>query len=192
MKDIKLKVNEIFYSIQGEGANTGMPAVFIRLSGCNLKCPFCDTHHKTFTGMSIKEIRNKIEEYNCKNIVWTGGEPTLQLTSRIVSKFKDYYQCIETNGTNEVPYDIDYVACSPKKDLEELEDIIGYVDEIRLPVKKGDIIPNIAYLPKVRNENYYLSPIDISQENIDYCLKLIKENPKWKLSVQMHKLLKIQ
>ena len=190
MKKIKLKVNEIFYSIQGEGANVGMPAIFIRLSGCNLHCDFCDTQHGRFIEMSVEQILQKIKEYDCKNIIWTGGEPTLQLTDEILIYFADYYNCIETNGTNNIPKRINYIAVSPKVDTDILEENFISVEEIRLPVRKGDIIPNIAYLPEANH--YFLSPIDVSQENIDYCLKLIKENPKWKLSAQLHKILKIQ
>ena len=190
MKEISLKVNELFYSVQGEGANLGMPAVFIRLADCNLKCPFCDTNHETFVEMSLSTIKMEVKKYNCPNIIWTGGEPTLQLTDEIVSLFKNYYQCIETNGTRKVPAGINYIACSAKAPIELLNENFATIDEIRLPIKKGDKLPDIAQLPKAAH--YYLSPIDVSRENLDYCLQLLTENPLWRLSVQLHKLLGIK
>ena len=75
-----MKINEIFYSLQGEGKWTGLPNVFIRTSGCNLRCSFCDTKYAYYDGkeMSIKEILNQIVKYNCQYICLTGGEPLLQ------------------------------------------------------------------------------------------------------------------
>ena len=190
MKEISLKVNELFYSVQGEGANAGMPAVFIRLAGCNLNCSFCDTQHEAFTEMTVAAIKTEVEKYRCPNIIWTGGEPTLQLTAEIVRCFSDYYQCIETNGTREVPSGIDYIACSAKAPTELLNENFERLDEIRCPIQKGDILPDMRLLPKA--ERYYLSPIDVSAENVRYCLQLIAENPTWRLSVQLHKLLGVR
>ena len=192
----KIKVNEIFYSIQGEGARAGEAFIFIRLSGCNFSCDFCDTDFADGKMMSIAEISEEIQKYNCKNILWTGGEPTLQLTSEITAFFKKYgyFQAIETNGTGYVPLWIDYTSCSPKKELKRVKGFVPEVDELRFPMQKGDLLPDISVLPKAKY--YFLSPIfnkqSIVQENVDYCVKLIKENPQWKLSIQMHKLLNIQ
>ena len=75
----KYKVNEIFYSIQGEGRHAGRAAIFVRFSGCNLKCPFCDTDFKKYDEMGAIDILNKIQllSPDCKFVVFTGGEPTL-------------------------------------------------------------------------------------------------------------------
>jgi len=194
----KLKVVEIFYSLQGEGANTGMPAIFIRLSGCNLNCWFCDTKWEKNIEMSIHEIMDNITQYPCKNIIWTGGEPTLQLNDEILSEFSGYFNCIETNGTNPVPSAIDYISCSPKVPPLKLMKNFEFVDEIRYPLGKGEILPPIETLPKAKN--YFVSPLFVgtenermekSQENIDYCVEYIKQNPGWKLSIQLHKLINI-
>jgi len=192
-----MKVAEIFYSLQGEGANMGKPAIFIRLAGCNKDCWFCDTNWKNGIEMSIEEILQKIEKYPAKMIIWTGGEPTLQLSNEILHHFTHYYNCIETNGTNPVPSKIDYIACSPKVDVEVLHKNFDFVNEFRFPYYKEieNTLPKIADLPKA--DNYFLSPIlfgnDIfakkNRENVISSIDFIKKNPQWRLSVQTHKLL---
>lgn len=188
---MKIKINDIFYSVQGEGARAGTPNIFIRLSGCNLTCYFCDTNHSFIKEELTKEaLALKLKKYPCKNIIWTGGEPTLQLNEEIAYYFKKlgYYQAIETNGINEVAQSIDYISCSPKtKDI-----VLKYANEIRLCIKAGDIIPDINNL--IKAENYYLSPMtDVYlqqhiKENINYCINhiLLIEN-KYILSTQQHK-----
>ena len=192
---MKLIVNEIFYSLQGEGGRVGKPSIFIRLSKCNLRCSFCDTEFDSGEEMTLDEILNEIAEFGCKWIVWTGGEPTLQLTDEMVYFFKErgFLQAIETNGTRKVPEGIDYITCSPKQHFEKVRDLIPHAHEFRFPIQKGDLLPDLSVLPIA--ENYYLSPIfdadQANNENIDYCVQLIKENPKWSLSIQLHKLIQI-
>jgi 7-carboxy-7-deazaguanine synthase len=99
-----MKINEIFYSIQGEGKWTGLPNIFVRTSGCNLRCSFCDTKYAYKDGkeMSINEILNQISKYNCKYICITGGEPLLQNeTIDIIDALlkRNYKICLETNGS---------------------------------------------------------------------------------------------
>ncbi len=194
----KIKIVEIFKSIQGEGANTGMEAVFVRLANCNLECWFCDTKFDKYIEYSINELKKEIEKFNCKVIIWTGGEPTLQLTSEILSNFKEYFNCIETNGTNRVPKEIDYIACSPKVNEKTLlKNFPRGVNELRYPI--SDKIPKITDLP--RADFYFLSPLfvgkekerlQLDQENIIKCINYTMNNKTWKLSIQIHKLLKIQ
>jgi organic radical activating enzyme len=193
---MSLIVNEIFYSLQGEGDRAGEASVFIRLTKCNLACDFCDTDFVSGKAMSVSEILSEIHLFACRWIIWTGGEPTLQLTDEIIAFFKEngYLQAIETNGTRKVPIGIDYIACSPKRDFEAVKNFIPEVDELRFPIKKGDLLPDISILPKAKK--YLLSPVfdgqNIVHENVDYCVELIKENPRWALSLQMHKLIDIR
>lgn len=193
---MNLLVNEIFYSLQGEGGRTGEASIFIRLSKCNLACTFCDTDFSCGKKMSLDEILDEIGQFGCKWIIWTGGEPTLQLTDEIVRFFKDhgYLQAIETNGTRKVPKGIDYITCSPKQNFEKIKELIPEVDELRFPIRKDDPLPDISILPKTNR--YLLSPIfdgsSVIQENVDYCISLIKENPVWALSLQIHKLIGIR
>ncbi len=117
-----MKVNEIFYSLQGEGYYTGHPAVFLRLSGCNLSCPFCDTKHQTYTEMTDDQIVKHISQYPARHIVITGGEPGLQLTSAFIHLLHahNWYVQVETNGITPIPDNADWITCSPKTPLTHL------------------------------------------------------------------------
>lgn len=196
-------IKEIFTSLQGEGANTGMLATFVRFSGCNLDCDFCDTDFSLGEKYTLDQLTEVLRKEGTKTLIWTGGEPTLQLTEDTVSHFKKlgYRQCIETNGTKRPPMGLNYISCSPKvglpvlwKNLEGIE-----VGEFRYPVSRNLEIPSIDDLPPARH--YFLSPIFdggegsgkalFSQENLSLCLDLIRKDPRWRLSVQMHKFLRI-
>lgn len=193
---MKLIVNEIFYSLQGEGGRAGEASIFIRLTKCNLACSFCDTDFAEGDEMELEEILTIIRAYSCKWIIWTGGEPTIQLKDKHLLFFREhgYKQAIETNGTRRVPSLIDYITCSPKQDYESIKARIPRVDEIRMPIKVGDPMPDITIFPKA--DNYFLSPIfdadKINIENVNYCVELIKEHPQWRLSLQIHKLIHIE
>ncbi|MDR0829321.1 MAG: 7-carboxy-7-deazaguanine synthase QueE [Prevotellaceae bacterium] len=193
-----MNVVEIFYSLQGEGANMGKAAVFIRLAGCNFNCDFCDTEWKNGVEMTIEEILHEVKKYPSKMLIWTGGEPTLQLNDEILASFSDFYNCIETNGSKLVPKKIDYISCSPKVSPQTLRKNFDFVDELRFPVKKNDALPEISELPNAKN--YFVSPIFYENnfendkknaENINFCINFVKSHPKWQLSFQSHKFLKI-
>jgi len=189
---MNLKVKEIFYSLQGEGGRQGAASIFIRLSGCNLKCDFCDTDFSGGEDMSVEQILSFIRNYSCKWVVWTGGEPTLQLTDECLLFFKQagYRQAIESNGCFRLSSLLDYTVVSPKGDAGYALKINPRVDEVRLPIRKNDDITPIETLPEA--DYYFLSPIftdnpSETKENIDYCVAQIKKNPAWRLSLQMHK-----
>lgn len=194
---MNLSVKEIFYSLQGEGGRQGEASVFIRLTGCNLACSFCDTDFNGGTIMSVNQILLHINRYPCRRIIWTGGEPMLQLNDEIVSFFKSngYFQAIESNGHYPLPGLLDYTVVSPKGNIGYARTINPKVNEIRLPVRIGDNLPELALLPEA--DSYFLSPVftgekSSTQENIDYCVSQIKQNNRWRLSVQMHKLIGIE
>lgn len=183
-----MKVNEIFYSLQGEGARTGEPSIFIRLADCNLICNFCDTEFKSFKEMSLEEIKTECKKYNSKWIIWTGGEPSLQLTQDIVEYFKEWKQAIETNGSNKIPDNLDWICVSPKVAEHVLKRNFTKVNELKYVIHKDKNIP----LPLVESDNYFLSPMSdgdkINKENLNHCIKLCLENPRWKLTLQNHKI----
>jgi len=202
--EISLNVVEIFQSIQGEGANVGRSAIFIRLSGCNKACWYCDTDWSKGDSMSVSQILDEVKKYSKSNeypnnlIIWTGGEPTLQLTNEVLDYFSEYYNCIETNGTNPVPSKIQYISCSPKVSPEILKVNFERVNELRYPISVGDLLPDISELPEA--DNYFVSPVFLGEEkkrfqqvdeNVKYAIDFVSMNPKWRLSLQLHKLLNI-
>ena len=194
---MRLKVNEIFYSLQGEGGRQGEASVFIRLSGCNLHCNFCDTEFESGEWMESDEILSAIEKFPCKWIIWTGGEPSLQLNDGILLFFKQkgYKQAIESNGHFPFSSLLDYTVCSPKGDPLYAKLKNEKVNEIRIPIRVGEQVPAICDLPEA--EFYFLSPVfeadkEITAANIAFCVEEIKKNPAWRLSLQIHKLIGIE
>ena len=192
-----MKVNEIFYSLQGEGVRAGEPSIFIRLQGCKTKfvCASigvkCDTEFESGKEWSIDELAEYLKRFPCKNIVWTGGEPTDQITEGIIDSFKQrgYYQCIETSGLNPVPYGIDFITLSPKVAEHILErNFPNGVNEIKYIRHKGQEIP----CTKIVAQYYLLSPHSsgfiIDADNLRQCIDLCLKNPPWRLSIQQHKL----
>jgi len=194
---MSLKVKEIFYSLQGEGGRQGEASIFIRLSGCNLKCDYCDTDFSGGEMMELPQILSVIQQFPCRWIIWTGGEPTLQLTDETIVFFKQkgYFQAIESNGHYPLSELLDYTVVSPKGNPDYAKKLNPSVDEIRLPVKKGDAIPDLERLPEAKH--YFLSPVFIddifvTKENINYCVGQVKRMPRWRLSLQIHKLIGIE
>ena len=194
---MNLKVKEIFYSLQGEGGRQGEASIFIRLSGCNLKCNFCDTDFAGGEVMALEQILAMNGQFPRRWIIWTGGEPTLQLTDECLLFFKKagFRQAIESNGHNHLSELLDYTVVSPKGKTDYAKKINSRVDEIRLPVQENDLIPPINSLPEAKY--YFLSPVftenqEETKTNIDYCVKMAKQFPEWRLSLQIHKLIGIE
>ena len=132
MRNTVYHINEIFYSLQGEGFHTGRPAVFVRFAGCNLRCPFCDTDFSHSEPMTAEQIARRVFDYSTHPhtlIVLTGGEPSLQVDNELVDALHAHQQTvtIETNGTRPVPDNIDWVTLSPKA-----------VPEANLPLTQAD------------------------------------------------------
>lgn len=179
------KINEIFYSIQGEGYHTGTPSVFVRFSGCNLKCPFCDTEHSSGREMTDKEIIKEICLYPTSFVVLTGGEPGLQVDREFINalhRVGKFIQ-IETNGTIPLPPNIDWVTCSPKKDSKV---VVINPHEVKV-VYTGQ---NLSAYEAMTAALYYLQPC--SCQNTEEVINYVKEHPKWKLSLQTQKILNVQ
>ena len=179
------KVNEIFYSLQGEGHFTGTPAVFLRFSGCNRCCDFCDTDHAHGNAMSGDEIADTCAAFPSRHLVITGGEPLLQLDSDLLRKLKSkgFYVQIETNGSLPVPPEVDWVTCSPKDTPWNID----RVDELKIVFQNQNVeeIANIFGTPL-----RYLQPC--SGLNTAETVAYILEHPQWRLSLQTHKLIDIQ
>ena len=185
------RVNEIFYSLQGEGFWTGTPIVFVRLSGCNLRCPFCDTDHSAFTEMSADAILSAVRTAGgpCTRICLTGGEPGLQADEALISAFHSagYTVHIETNGTRSLPAGIDWVTLSPK---EGGRVVLDKADELKLVLTSGVDPSAWATFPATW---HFLQPCDLAgRMNTAEVTSYIQAHPLWRLSLQTHKLLGIR
>ena len=183
------RINEIFHSLQGEGYNTGMAAVFVRFAGCNLRCAFCDTEHQSYTQMTAQEIAEAVFAYSADEhtlIVLTGGEPALQADEELLTALHTHRQrvAIETNGTLPLPAGIDWITVSPKQNTKVVQLL---ADEVKV-VYEGQQVEH--WPDDITAKQYYLQPC--SCKNTDEVIAYVKRHPKWRLSLQTHKYIGIQ
>ncbi len=196
------RINEIFCSLQGEGFWTGTPIVFIRMSGCNLVCPFCDTDHRNYLEMSAEDIirRAREEGPGIDRVCLTGGEPSLQADSSLVEALHaaGYRIHIETNGTRPLPEGIDWVTLSPKADVPGLKGngtvVLREADEVKV-VYLGGLSPEYPEDPLQKWAAFparwhFLQPCSCS--NSEETVAYILAHPVWRLSLQTHKYLNIR
>ena len=203
-----MRINETFLSLQGEGYFTGTPAFFLRFSGCNLRCSFCDTQHWSFTEMSEEEIVREACSHEPRHIVITGGEPALQLTQSLACKLHKagFFIQVETNGTLPLPEGIDWVTCSPKDPLPTSPSMgrgLQKIDELKL-LFTGEGADPESTLKSLSLEGaersgvkLYLQPLDTGDETrnrliLRDTIAYILQHPQWSLSLQTHKLLGIK
>lgn len=181
------RVNDIFYSLQGEGRNTGRAAVFVRFAGCNLKCGFCDTDFASYEELSDADILRRISKYPSRFVVLTGGEPSLQVDRPLVEMLhaNGYEIAMETNGTHAVVEGIDWITCSPKG-----HSVLRRCDELKCIFGEDTIAPDDH---GIEADYRYLQPCDVQDPERNAlttrrCLDYILSHPEWRLSLQTHKL----
>ncbi|MCM8758817.1 MAG: 7-carboxy-7-deazaguanine synthase QueE [Candidatus Omnitrophica bacterium] len=201
-----LEISEIFCSIQGEGYRQGIPAIFIRLYGCNLNCKFCDTPQafKKKRLMQEKEIIEKVEflakkKAKISNVIITGGEPYLQDFSLLAELLKKngYFVAVETNGTIWREIDLDWICISPKRDALKLMPS-GYdkrfkkvASEFKYVItKKSDIL----FVDKSIDKPVILQPVNNNLRIASMILMEIKKAgmPNWFIRLQLHKVMKLR
>lgn len=194
-----LQVNEIFYSLQGEGYNTGTASVFVRLSGCNLRCNFCDTSHQQGTPMTLQQIAGQVNRWpDAPLLVLTGGEPSLWLDDDTVAQLKRLTGkriAIETNGTRPLPHGIDWVTFSPKGAYpggDLVPAVLTCCDELKVVYTGQDL----SQYDHIRASHRFLQPCyvddpDQRQRNLTACVQAVLAHPHWRLSLQTHRLLGI-
>jgi len=211
---VTYSVKEVYYTLQGEGANTGRPAVFCRFAGCNLWtgreahrsraiCQFCDTDFVSTNGPGggkfaradalADAVGDKWPEQNRPGkrlVVCTGGEPLLQLDAALIEALhvRGFEVAVETNGTLEAPQTIDWICVSPKAGARL---VIDRGDELKLVFPQPGASPE--QFEGLEFRHFFLQPMDnaLRQLNtraaVQYCLK----HPQWRLSMQAHKYLDI-
>ncbi|TXF98952.1 7-carboxy-7-deazaguanine synthase [Massilia arenae] len=206
-------IKEIFYTLQGEGAHAGRPAVFCRFSGCNLwtgreadrltsVCQFCDTDFVGTDGErggKFKEADLLAAEIDSlwpatypasKYVVFTGGEPLLQLDRPLIDAMhaRGFTIAIETNGTLPVPEGVDWICVSPKMGSTL---VVHKGSEIKVVIPQ--LGQDLASYEGLDFEHFYLQAMDgpLAARNVQLAIETCRANPKWKLSLQTHKLLQI-
>jgi 7-carboxy-7-deazaguanine synthase len=207
-------VKEIFYTLQGEGANAGKPAVFCRFAGCNLwtgreadramaECTFCDTDFVGTDGtlggkyQSADQLADVIAKQwavassGARFVVLTGGEPLLQVDVELIVALHgyDFVVAVETNGTVAAPIGIDWICVSPK---------VGAALELRRGNELKVVVPQeglrLDELVELPFEHHILQPKDglLLRDNTKWAIKQCLQDPRWRLSVQIHKLVGIR
>ncbi|WP_295991751.1 7-carboxy-7-deazaguanine synthase [Rugamonas sp.] len=206
-------IKEIFYTLQGEGAHAGRPAVFCRFSGCNLwtgresdrasaVCQFCDTDFVGTDGdgggkfTTPEALAATIDALwpatyaASKYVVFTGGEPLLQLDPALIAAMHavGFEIAIETNGTLPVPAGVDWICVSPKMGSKL---VVGKGNEIKVVIPQTH--QDLAAYEGLAFDHFFVQPMDgpLAAFNTTLAIETCKRNPKWKLSLQTHKLLQI-
>ncbi len=206
-------VKEMFYSLQGEGAQTGRPAIFCRFAGCNLwsgreqdrskaACNFCDTDFIGTDGegggkfespklLAQAAIALWPADYRDQAyVIFTGGEPLLQLDACLIDAFKSagFEIAIETNGTLPVPAGIDWICVSPKGSSEI---VVTQGHELKLVYRQQDALPE--RFSGLDFQHFFLQPMagPAEQQHLNSCIEYCRSHPRWRLSLQTHKLVGI-
>lgn len=210
-------IKELFYSLQGEGAHAGRAAVFCRFSGCNLwsgreqdrasaQCNFCDTEFvgtdgelgaKYATAEQLADTIDQLWQHHSRNndgakpyVICTGGEPLLQLDHILIEALQQrgFEVAVETNGTLPAPDGLDWICVSPKGSTDI---VLTQGDELKLVHPQPGIDP--AQFTEMKFNHFYLQPLDGPEAaaNLATCLDYCRHNPRWHLSLQMHKLVNI-
>lgn len=200
--DLEYEYNivEIFHSVQGEGAKSGIPHVFVRFGKCNLACEWCDTDFNTYEKMTVEVIVERVLAFKCNNVIYTGGEPLLNdlwPLSRELKKHDIHLSC-ESNGTVKIPEGLlDWVCISPK-DQE--------YPNVSIKQRTGDELKCVyvgqdlgMYEELKQGFDYlFLQPCYIETESVEWNGKnfamtesVVKNNPEWRLSLQTHKWMQI-
>jgi 7-carboxy-7-deazaguanine synthase len=210
---VTYSIKEIFYTLQGEGAHAGRPAVFCRFSGCNLwtgreadrataVCTFCDTDFVGTDGERGGKFRDAetlaaeidslwpASHAPSKYVVFTGGEPLLQLDEALIAAMHahGFTIAIETNGTLPVPPGVDWICVSPKMGSKL---VVEKGNEIKVVIPQAN--QDLAAYEHLDFDNFFVQPMDglLAAQNTRLAIETCRRNPKWKLSLQTHKLLQI-
>jgi len=190
------RVNEIFYSLQGEGMRAGTASLFLRFSGCNQQCTVdthgfdCDTDFADGRSLTLNDIVKELREADahCQWVTLTGGEPALQVDAALIDALHDtgFKLAIETNGSIKLPDGLDWITVSPKVPEHEIKQRAA--NEVKYVLADGQELPQTV----VKADYQLISPAfagsDLDPKALEWCIQLVKKNPTWQLTLQMHKL----
>ena len=185
-----LQINEIFYSIEGEGVRVGQPTTFVRLARCNLRCRFCDTEFDSFTEMDLGEIVEEVERHPAPWVCFTGGEPLGQNIVPLAAQLKEkgYRLHIETNGVVRPDlrlFDlIEHWTVSPKR--HPVVDGFKRITELKYVVGKSFREDRVQ---EDLAEFVYLQPESSEPRYVQKALEILSRHPRWRFSCRIHKVL---
>ena len=191
---------EIFYSIQGEGKHSGMPAVFVRLGGCDVGCVWCDVkeswNEEDHPFLSNQEIIEEVQKHNCKNVIVTGGEPLMYDMTELTSAMhrEGFKIHLETSGVYPVTGEWDWVCFSPKKFQQPHESIFAKADELKpIIFNKSDFAFAEENRKGLSEECYLCLQPEWSKAEkfMPDIIRYVKNHPEWNISLQTHKYLDI-
>ena len=193
---VSYNIVEIFHSVQGEGFRSGIPHVFIRFGRCNLRCEWCATDFDTYQEMSVIDILGEVLKFDCKNVIFTGGEPMLNDLWPLARPLKrrGYHLSVESNGTVEVPEGLlDWICISPKDQMYPKVAIKQRTGDELKCVYVGQPLSIYDEL-KAGFDHLFLQPCYDEHESVEKNGRsfgitegVVKENPAWRLSLQTHK-----
>lgn len=199
-KNVTYPIVETFHSVQGEGYWTGVNAFFIRLAGCDVHCPWCDTKHswnsQRHPQKSTDDLANAAQAVNPAIVIITGGEPLMHDLSPLTTALRDREMQVhlETSGAHPFSGNFDWVTFSPKQFKAPHGSVYDYADELKVVVTNEYDFKwaeqQAALVPKTTL--CYLQPEWNSTPSKDLIFNYILRNPQWRISLQTHKLLKIQ
>jgi 7-carboxy-7-deazaguanine synthase len=195
-----LPVMESFYTLQGEGFHQGKAAYFIRLAGCEVGCVWCDVKESwdkdLYPLQSVEEIVAEAKKYPGKLIVITGGEPTLYNLEKLTKTLQNegFETNIETSGSSPLTGSWDWICLSPKKFKPPLTEILTKANELKIIIfNKSDFAWAEKYAAQVSPscKLYLQTEWEKSEMMTPLIVDYVKENPKWQLSMQIHKYINV-
>ncbi|MFN5347376.1 MAG: 7-carboxy-7-deazaguanine synthase QueE [Bacteroidota bacterium] len=203
MKDLlnkKYPVMEDFYTIQGEGMNTGRSAYFIRLGGCDVECVWCDVKESWDANkhplLTVSDLLQKVKESQTKLVVITGGEPAMHDLTALTSVLKEhgYELAIETSGAHALTGTWDWICLSPKKFKAPLPENMQYAHELKVVIyHPSDFEWAEKYKAMVNDNCTCLLQPEYSKHTkaVELIVDYVKSNPTWRISLQTHKIINV-
>ncbi|MBQ5575553.1 MAG: 7-carboxy-7-deazaguanine synthase QueE [Bacteroidales bacterium] len=199
---LSLPVAEEFYSVQGEGCNTGRAAYFIRLAGCDVRCSFCDSkatwnvnHYKNLS--PVAEIAARAAASQCRNVVITGGEPLMHNLDALCAALKEHGLSIwlETSGAHPLSGSFDWICVSPKNQKPPLDEVLQKADELKAVIADADDFAFAEQCAKKTRQGCSLmlqAEWDSREAAYPLIFNYVLKNPAWRISIQTHKILNIR
>lgn len=197
---IQFPIMEMFYSVQGEGFNSGMAAFFIRLAGCDVGCHWCDVKEswdaEKYSLQSMDDILIQTQNPSIHNIVITGGEPCMYDLTVLTKKLKEQnkYLMLETSGAYEIKGSFDWICVSPKKKMNPLDESLKLANELKVIIYNNN---DFTWAEKNASQTSPMCKLFLQPEqstfnmSVEKIIDYVKLNPQWRISLQTHKFMNI-